>query len=266
MDQTESIRITILGARGSIPTDGADTAVFGGATSCVLYEAGDRAIFLDAGTGIMDAPDLKGRQISVLLSHPHIDHLLGLPFFTPLYDPKQNISIYGMRYDGLSVGEQIARFLCPPLWPVGIGDFPGAVHPTEFHGPLMLGDVKAEAILGSHPGGAAIYKLTRGDKSIVYATDYEHTPESDARLAEFAKGAKILFYDAQYTDEEYETHRGFGHSTASDGYRLREACGAEELIFIHHDPYHTDEVMLKLDEEARKHGAHFARAKEGITL
>ena len=259
------MKITVLGARGSIPTEGKDMLEFGGATSCILVEAGDQAIFLDAGTGIISAPDIGEKQISVLITHPHLDHILGLPFF-PYIIKDCKISIYSPKRDDTAISEQVEKYLSPPLWPCRISDYPSEVALFDAELPIKIGDVLVEGIPSIHPGGGTVYKLTYEGKSLVYATDYEHDEDRIGELIGFSKNTDLLFYDSQYTEEEYETHRGYGHSTAKWGIRVMKESGAKMLRFVHHDPGHTDEFLRRMEAEIKSEACSYARRGEVIVL
>ena len=116
---------------------------------------------------------------------------------------------------------------------------------------FSIGDVEVEAMEGSHPAGSTIYRLTRQGKSLVYATDFEHNPKACEALINFAKGCDLLLYDAQYTPEEYERCRGYGHSIPQEGIKVAEAAGVGKLVFIHHAPLRSD---AELDELERTFG------------
>ena len=263
---TNEIKITILGVRGSIPTSGAGMVTYGGATSSVLFETEDEAVFLDAGTGIMDAPDIGDKRISILLSHPHIDHLLGLTFFRYLMEEGRHIDIYARVIDGRGTRQQVDTYMKPPLWPCTIDDFKATVECHDLTGPISIGSVQVDMTESNHPGGGTVYKLSHSGKSFVYATDYEHDEEKLPQLIDFAKGVDLLLYDAQYTDEEYEQKRGYGHSTTTVGVRVAGECGAKQVRFVHHDPGHDDEFLSVMEKRVKRDNIAFGRAGEVIKL
>ena len=128
------IRLTVLGARGSMPVSTADKIQYGGATSAYLLETEDQAIFLDAGTGLINAPDVGEKAISLLLTHPHFDHLAGLAMFRYLICKDRRIDINAEKRNGLTARDQIDTLMAEPLWPVGIDALPvhSAFHNLEY--------------------------------------------------------------------------------------------------------------------------------------
>ncbi len=240
---------------------GIEDSIYGGATSAYLVEAGDQAIFLDAGTGLLDAPDVGDKKVSMLLSHPHADHLLGLPMFYYLFRKEKQVEFYAKPRAGLSAQEQVAALISPPLWPVGLEVYPGTVIFHDIAGSFQIGDVRVDLMESNHPGGSSIFRLSYDDHRIVYATDYEHTDDKMKELADFCKGASLVLYDGQYTIEEYERRKGFGHSTVEKGLELMEASGAKRLMIVHHDPYHTDEDLKRMEDAVKSERVCFAREK-----
>lgn len=262
----EMMKVTILGARGSVPTDGDNMRVFGGATSCIMVEADGSVIFLDAGTGMMRAPDIHPPHATILLTHPHIDHLIGLPFFPYLYQSGTVIDIYAGTKEGLDARAQIDSFLSPPRWPCTIDEYPAKAICHTIAAPFEVDNVKVSFMDSNHPGGSTIFRLDHGGTSLVYATDYEHTDEKDEQLIRFSQDADLLLYDGQYTEEEADEKRGFGHSTAQHGVMIMERCNARLLRLIHHHPIHTDADLLRMEDMVRDDNISFARQGEIICL
>lgn len=277
------MRITVLGARGSVPVSGTEKTEFGQATSCYMVEAGEQLIFLDAGSGIIDVPaacKTEGRQVSVLLCHVHLDHIQGLPFFPLLAQEGQTINIHlpvqnrialtEATRESVTLQETLRRVFAPPIWPCTLMDYPAEVHMLETAFSFCLGTsedkVEIEVMEGNHPNGSFIYKLCHEGKSLVYATDFEHNEDRMQQLAVFAKDTDLLLYDGQYTDIEYEKHKGYGHSTPQHGIRLMQACGAGQLLLIHHDPAHDDAMLRAAEQEIGLTHVRFARRMQVIEL
>lgn len=259
---TESpIKITLLGTRGSVPVAGNDFVKYKGATSCVRILAGNQEIYIDAGSGIVNVIPEKTTDLSILLTHAHLDHLLGLPFFNGLIEKERNINIYYKERNGLHITEILKKLFNPPLWPLGVYDYPADVSSHDMPDSFDLGDVHIDTMEGNHPGGVTIFRISYQDKSFVYATDYEHRDDYNSRLIEFSKDCNILFYDGQYKDEDYESHRGYGHSTASNGIAIAKAANVGQLFIIHHDPKHTDSQLDELEQKAKKQYKNISYAK-----
>ena len=246
---TAALRLTVLGTRGSVPVEGDNFARYGGATSCYRVRAGNEEIYLDAGSGIVNALPAPNTRITILLTHMHLDHLIGLPFFIALTEKDRPIDIYAADFAGLAPKEAIDRLVSNPFWPCKIENYPARVTFRPLPERFTLGDVVVDTAKGSHPGGATIYRLTRQGKSLVHATDFEHNPQACAALAGFAKGCDVLLYDAQYTADEYERYRGYGHSTPREGIKVAAAAGVGKLFFVHHAPLKTDAALDALQRE-----------------
>ena len=260
------MKITILGARGSIPTEGKGMSAFGGATSCVMVEAGENVIVLDAGTGITGVNDVGVRSVSVLITHPHVDHILGLPFFSCMLEKNRRIDIYATVKDGIGAYGQISSLISTPLWPCTADDYPADVCCHDITGPFIIGDVGIDLTESCHPGGSTIFRIEHDGMSFVYATDYEHSDEGDERLADFCRGTDLLLYDGQYTKEEYDSKRGYGHSTPEHGVYIMKKSNAHMMRIVHHDPCHDDEMLERMEKEIKNENTAFARQGEVIWL
>ncbi len=261
--QISEIRLEVLGCRGSMPTAGKEMQEFGGDTSCFRLEAQGESLFLDAGTGLTHAHLPQHAPIHILISHPHVDHLLGLPMFPGLTEPGRKVILYGRAAGGLTLQEQVSRLISPPLWPAALSQYPADVRFREDPFPLSIGPFLVTAMTSCHPGGSLIFRVAACGKSIVYATDFEHTEEKTRELTAFAAGADLLLYDAQYTEEEFAVKKGFGHSTAETGTRIQRESGAKRLLLIHHDPRHSDDFLRRRELAL---GARFARQGEEIRI
>ena len=265
MSANGGMRIRIWGCRGSLPTPGASTVRYGGNTSCVEVRLEDGSLLvLDAGTGIRCLGDELAergvRQIHLLLTHLHLDHLEGLRFFAPMWNPEVSIEIWGPPSPTTSLRDRIARSFSPPLFPLELTDVPAKVTyhnvPRE---PWTIGPFSLSASLVVHPGPTVGYRIRAGGATFAYIPDHE--PALCGRLAELppdwisggavAEGADLLLHDAQYFEDEYDERLGWGHSSVSSAVAYAEAVGAKRLVLFHHDPTHSDETMQKLESEAR---------------
>ena len=264
-------KVVILGIRGSAPVSGEAYLRYGGATTCVFLRFGDQIIVLDCGTGMMELPKVlqkDDRQITVLLSHPHVDHLLGLPMCPVVFDPEKKIDMYGALRNGMDVRQQVCAFLAPPLWPVGPDRFPAKISFHDLPDAFCLGDVTVETMDGFHPGGVSLFRITGGGKSIVYMTDCTVTEKNLPKLADFARDCDLLLCDGQYSPQEWPDRKHFGHSTWTAAAQLGAQCGAKMVRIIHHDPFRTDTQLDCAEKEvtAIHRNCIFARAGEEILL
>ena len=260
------MRITILGARGSVAMDGISMTEFGGATSCILLETDREAVFLDAGTGIVHAPDIGNRNISVLITHPHIDHIVGLPFFPYITQKDRRIDIFAVPRFESDTGSMLKRLISPPLWPLTLEEYKSNVVCHDINSDFNIRNIDVKCMDASHPGGVSVFRISDGIHSVVYATDCEIDEKEGEALAAFSKGADLIFLDAQYTDEEYSWRKGYGHSTVRQGLNIMKMSGAKSMRFIHHDPAHNDEMLRNMEKELTGDNTAFAREGEVISL
>ena len=259
-----AFQLTVLGARGSMPVDGKNFAIYGGATSCYRILAGSEEIYLDAGNGILSAETNSDTRITILLTHMHLDHIIGLPFFVALGQANRRVDIFAKSRSGLSANEAFDRLITPPFWPLKVGQYPANVVFHELpEKSFSVGAVTVDVMEGTHPQGATIYRLTHRGKVLVYATDFEHTPEGCEALANFASGCDLLIYDAQYTEEEYPKYRGYGHSTPQVGFEVGTKANAGKILFVHHAPHRTDKQILAVEREFAPHADKVIFAKVG---
>jgi phosphoribosyl 1,2-cyclic phosphodiesterase len=254
------MRVTIWGARGSIPAPGPRTARYGGNTSCLQVTLSDGSVLvLDAGSGIRDlgraCVDVK--RIHILLTHLHLDHIQGLLFFAPFFQPETEIVIWGPAAPGRSLRDRIARYLSAPLSPVEIRSLPAKVSfrkcPTD---EWEIGPARIRAAPVRHRGPTLGFRISDAGASLCYLPDHEPglgLPLSDVDpdwISGFAlaERSSLLVHDCQYTDEEYPERMGWGHSRVSDTLTFARRCEAEQVLLFHHDPLHTDEDLDLLHE------------------
>ena len=262
----DDLRLTVLGCRGSMAVSRKGREIFGGSTSCYMVRAGAETVFLDAGSGLLAAPEAFPATPHILLSHLHLDHLIGLGMFQRLSQKAAETVIHIPTPAGHDPAALLDAVYGPPFWPVTLREYAGSLLILPLSLPLETGELRVEGIPGSHPGESVLMKLSFRGKSLVYATDYEYEQRSFDRLAELAQGTDLLLYDGQYSEAEQEKRPGFGHSTPEKGLELMERCGAKRLLLIHHDPNRTDAQLL--DKEARigRENVRFAREGEEILL
>jgi phosphoribosyl 1,2-cyclic phosphodiesterase len=270
------LSVRFWGVRGSIPCPGIRTARYGGNTACVEVRCGDRIIIFDAGTGLRplgNALVQAGSSVDadIFLSHCHIDHIAGLPFFAPLFLPASQIRLSAGNLLPERALAQVARMvMSEPLFPSQGGLFKANIKFRDFHAGDVLephpGITLRTATL-NHPGGAIGYRLDCDGCSIAYITDTEHRPgHPDPNVLALARGVDLLIYDGNYTDEEFRRRAGWGHSTWQEGVRIAKAADAVALAIFHHDPDHDDDFLDRVGEEARASWPGAIVATEGATL
>ena len=264
-------RVIILGARGSVPVSGRRFARYGGATACVAVRMAGTLIVLDAGTGLLGLSDalLSGENnAAVLLTHPHIDHILGLTMCPQIFNPNFRFDIYSARFGGLDAREQLGALLNPPLWPVGPEEFPAETVFHELPKRMELGCVTVDAMPGEHPDGVMLLRLTAGGKKVAYCTDCRLSDRILPDVREFARDCDLLLCDGQYSDEEWPYRSEFGHNTWRQAARFGAECGAAETLVFHHDPFRSDSELDAAAEQlsALHPRCRFAREGEVIAL
>jgi len=268
--------VRFWGVRGSIAAPGPATARYGGNTSSIEVRCGERLILLDAGTGmrylgnrlVAEAPVAA----DIFFTHTHFDHVCGLPFFKPFFQPQNRFRLWAGHLEaGMTLNRVLHEFMMAPLFPVPPDVFMAQMEYRDFKAGETLapapGIVVRTARL-NHPNGAAGYRIEYAGKSVCYVTDTEHVPgKPDRNILALIAGADIVIYDCMYTDEEYaKSYVGWGHSTWQEGVRLCTAAGVKKLVVFHHDPDHDDARLdaIGREVEAAMPGATLAR--EGMVL
>ena len=260
------MRAIIRGCRGSLATPGAKTLRYGGNTSCVeVWLDEGTLIVLDAGTGIRELGLSLGGEppgtIHLLLTHLHLDHLEGLGFFQPLWNPETELHIWGppSPVDPLSV--RIARYMSPPLFPVLLSEVPADVRlhdvPAE---PWSIGGATVSARPVVHRGPTVGYRLEADGAALAYLPDHEPSlggPIVESNRGwisglELAVGADLLLHDAQYTEDEYPAKLGWGHSSVAHAVEFAQVAEVGRLLLFHHDPSHSDTGLRWMEGRARE--------------
>jgi len=270
-----SYKLRFWGVRGTVPTPEAGMLGYGSNTSCLSLELGDREhLILDCGTGIRllgngHATQPGPHKYHIFFTHYHLDHVVGLPFFHPLYDKNSTIVFHGFESGGRSVEEILQRLMSPPYFPVQMKHVPARVqYVTDDGNPVKVGGLTISSLALNHPDGCLSYRLENGDRRIVYATDHEHGNErTDQNLVEFSTGVDYLIYDAMYQETEYEKlRRGWGHSTWYAAIQAALAARVRNLVLFHHHPDHTDAELERLLALAREEVPSTVLAREGMEL
>lgn len=263
--------IHFLGTRGTVPVEGSAFSQYGGKTACVLIRLGGEVVVFDGGTGLMDLADAllpDEHCVHLLLSHPHADHLMGIPACPVLFQENRTVRVYGASHHGLGVRAQLETLMSPPLWPVTPDVFSARVSYHEATEAFSIGSVRVRTLPGAHPGGCTAYRLDCGGTSIVYASDYELDAATAPALEAFSQNCTLLLCDGQYTEAEFAQRTGYGHSAWPAAAQLAGACSAAALRVLHHAPWRTDRELAALEPQLRSRfaGGAFARCGEVVAL
>lgn len=269
-------QITFWGVRGSIACPSPDYIRYGGNTSCVSVQCGNRHLVFDSGSGIrgygrwlMSQPE---REIKLLLSHTHWDHINGFPFFAPAYDPSFDVEVMAGHLIGqnLTIKDVMAGQMSDPTFPVPMDIMSAKLRFSDFPvgNTLDFGaGLKVRTAALQHPNGATGYRVDYEGRSVCYVTDTEHDPaEPNRNILGLIEGADLVIYDSTYTDLEFPAKRGWGHSTWQEGVRLCTSAKVKQLAIFHHDPDHDDAFMDKVAKEAEAMWPGAFVARDGMTI
>ncbi|MGH9016058.1 MAG: MBL fold metallo-hydrolase [Acidimicrobiia bacterium] len=274
----------VWGCRGSLATPGAETVRYGGNTSCVEVRLDSgHTLVLDAGTGMRPLGVVMDREsrhaVHIFLTHLHLDHLQGLGFFRPLFHPDADVHLWGPASPVQSIADRIGIYLSPPLFPVRLADIPARL---TFHDApedaVTIGSATVRAAKVTHQGPTVGYRIEEGGRTLAYLPDHEPSlgkhlsdePSSWISGHDVAREADVLFHDAQYGDDEYPDHVGWGHSCVEHVMGFARKAGVGAVVLFHHDPYHTDDDLEQLLAAARHRWdgseERICLAHEGMTI
>jgi phosphoribosyl 1,2-cyclic phosphodiesterase len=275
--------VTIWGCRGSLATPGAETLAIGGNTTCVEVVAEGTRVILDAGTGLRGlgrrlAAD-RVKKVDICLTHLHLDHIEGLGFFAPFHDPECRVDIWGPPSSVRSLQERISRYLSSPLFPIEIPDLPASITFRDVPaGPWEIGGIRLTGHPVSHPGTTLGYRVEADGAVLAFVPDHEPAlgVELESLTSDWisgfpvAEGAALLLHDAQYTEDEYPSHIGWGHSSIRQSVTFANMAQVGRMLLFHHDPAHTDDDLLRHCERAcelwQGDGTLPELAREGLEL
>ncbi len=282
MEIKRRMKITICGVRGSIPTSGPETIYFGGNTSCVEVSKDGWMLVLDAGTGIrkinVDDNYPANKRIDILLTHLHMDHIQGLGFFKPLFDPSTEVHIWAPASATQPLRSRLGRYFSPPLFPVHFRDLPCnlSLHETD-NDSFEIGPFSIQSAFVLHAGPTVGYRIDDQHATFAYIPDHEPALGCDGMFNDvrwisggsIAYGADLLLHDAQFTSEEYAQRKGWGHSSIEDAARFASLTKVKHLLFSHYNPSHTDsnlrEIFRRFEEKCT-YEFRFEPAVEGMEI
>lgn len=241
--------VQFWGTRGSVAAPGPATIRYGGNTPCVSVTLSDGSLLvLDAGTGMRRLGNALATQshvtVHLFLSHCHWDHIQGFPFFAPAYQPNTRMAIYGFAAARQKIRKTMTDQMEGAYFPVDFSQLSATIEFIElWHDSLRLGPSRITFVETNHPGGGVGFRVEEGNNSLVYLTDNELGAHGNERFAAFCRGASLLVHDSQYTPEEMETHRGWGHSSYQEVLALARAAGVGQVALFHHDPERSDDEI-----------------------
>lgn len=274
------LQAKFYGVRGSISVSGERYTEFGGNTTCIqiMTKSTQRVAILDAGTGIRDlGKDFIDRgtdqkDIFIGFSHFHWDHIQGFPFFGPAYDKSMTINILAMGEDReyTNLRDIFDMQMQERFFPVSIDEMGASFNflhipsnKAEFTPPDGV-PVSITTMRHNHPGGAYSYRFEREGVSVVICTDIEHGDEIDQNIVALAMDCDLLIHEAQYTAEEFETKKGWGHSTYEQAIEVARQCNAGRLVITHHDPDHDDDFLRAMEKKCQAIYPNCDFAREGM--
>ena len=298
-------KVKFRGVRGSFPVADKKFLKYGGNTACVEINAGGHTIILDAGTGIVNVgnellsnyissglnpEDRKPISTSVLLSHIHQDHLLGLTFFKPMHVKSSRIQIFGAGCGNSDLQNSLSDLVFGKTFPIDLGDIACSFEINDISednvilyrkdaAPCLVpkSDLCAteDDVVVSfyksyvHPqDGVIVYKVSYKGKSVVYATDKECYFGGDKKFVQFAKNCDLLIHDSQYTSEDYlnlhSPKQGYGHSTFDMAIETMKQSSAKHLAFFHYDPSYNDETLDRIKELYTTSNKNIIMSYEGM--
>ena len=268
------VKVKFWGVRGSFPTP--DHIIYGGNTSCVEITWDDTALILDAGTGMRflgnDYMHRKTKSAVVLLSHCHWDHITGLQFFKPKDEAGWKIRVLaGDLADRGGIRDVFAKTMTEPTCPWPLEKWAAEMLFEDFRTGDVLTDLAPGVVVRTaplnHQNGATGYRIEVQGQVICYVTDTEHVPGTpDQNVLSLIKDADLVIYNSTYTDEEFPSKIGWGHSTWQEGVRLCKQANAKRLALFHHDPGHDDAFMARLEDEACKAWEGIVVARDNMVL
>lgn len=264
-------KLTVRGVRGALPVAEKSFSEYGGNTSCFSLDYGKGILCFDAGSGLSGLTGSldETRRLDILISHVHLDHILGLVGLCALPGPE--VHLYGEARQGISFRRQLDTVIGGPYWPVGLDTPPGRIQVHEIApGDRILlpgegnKDIRISTLRGNHPNESLLYRADIGGKSITYTLDCEMNEEIFPRLTDFARGSSLLIWDANFTREDMR--KGWGHSCWEEGAALGRTAGAERILMTHYARGYTDSFLREQEKAACLEDNKCIFAREGMVI
>ena len=274
------MQATFYGVRGSFPSATAASSRYGGNTSAVTVQLDGQhePLLLDLGTGVHRFGLTQARDGSfrghALVTHLHFDHVIGLPFFSPLHSPGSRLDVYAPTQQVGSVADAFERLIRPPYFPVGVGELGGDIrfHDVCFD-QLTIGGAKVTVRPVPHVGPTVGYRIEAGGRVLTYISDHQGSSGLDCidqEVLELCDGADLLVHDSQFTPEEFAQMPDWGHCTIEYALLVAREAGVRRLCLFHHDPSRRDDDIDRLLASARRQaagvGIEVVAAAEGLTV
>ena len=282
MGGDNKVKLKVYGCRGTVSTS-RPSSIFGGNTSCIVIESLGHILVLDAGSGLaqFDA-DLRAKPsnyickhnepIDILVSHLHMDHILGLPVFSPCWDNESaGVRIYTcLRNDYSSLKDQVFGPFKPPYWPVPMEDLANAeCIPISDETPFTIGPFTVTPFAATHPDETLSFHIDDGQNTLVHLLDNETSAMDDefySNLVKYCYEVDMVVFDAAYTPTDYQSKKEWGHSTIEDGYKLAEISGCKQMLFSHFNFEYTDGELIALKKQFEPYGDRFIFSHDGLEI
>jgi len=275
------MKLKIYGCRGSVPIAHSPASVYGGNTSCIVIESMGYTFVLDAGSGLSQyEADLRTQSpsymseinapVDILLSHLHLDHIIGLTTFSPIWGSSAGARIFTCLRGKGSLKEQVFGAFVPPYWPCSMVEEANvSCIPIMAEDPLVLGPLTITPFGAVHPDATLSFHITDGKSTLVHLLDSETglmAKKDYSQLIEYCRDADLVVFDAAYSPEDYPEKKGWGHSTIEDGFKLAGLSDCKNMLFSHFSFEYSDEALAALEARVKVMGSHFRFARDGLEI